>query len=214
MDYKIYMENESASSVTGDVVEGMKKMVNTYFGNCQLILEIGSGTGWFLDVCKEENKQAIGIDINPGLVRLSKAKGLDIVKACATSMPFKDESFDGVFSIAVFEHFNRDELLHAVSEVKRVMKKGGRANITVPNVKAFGRDYFNDPTHVSIFTKKMAELLLNEFRNVRVEERYYIPKIKGLCNKLGLLFVHDALVKILPNRILKPDLGLYCTFEK
>lgn len=48
------------------------------------------------------------------------------------TLPFSNESFDGVFSSEVFEHvFNLEEIL---AEVHRVMKKGGKLLFTCPFV--------------------------------------------------------------------------------
>ena len=46
------------------------------------------------------------------------------------NIPFPDESFDSVFCSEVFEHvFNLDEI---ITEIRRVMKPGGKILITVP----------------------------------------------------------------------------------
>ncbi|HVO72423.1 MAG TPA: class I SAM-dependent methyltransferase [Ignavibacteriaceae bacterium] len=47
-------------------------------------------------------------------------------------IPFKDESFDSIFSSEVFEHlFNLEDIL---DELKRILKKEGKAIFTVPFV--------------------------------------------------------------------------------
>ena len=52
----------------------------------------------------------------------------EVMNYCATSFP--DESFDSVFCSEVFEHvFNLDEI---ITEIRRVMKPGGKILITVP----------------------------------------------------------------------------------
>lgn len=48
------------------------------------------------------------------------------------TLPFQDESFDGIFSSEVFEHiFNLEEIIR---ELNRVLKPGGQMLITVPFV--------------------------------------------------------------------------------
>jgi ubiquinone/menaquinone biosynthesis C-methylase UbiE len=46
-------------------------------------------------------------------------------------LPFRDASFDAIYSIGTIEHF--DETERAVEEMARVLKPGGRAIIGVPN---------------------------------------------------------------------------------
>ena len=48
----------------------------------------------------------------------------------ARSLPFKDNSFDFVYSLGVVEHF--PQTLKAIQEQARVVKKGGKVLLTVP----------------------------------------------------------------------------------
>jgi SAM-dependent methyltransferase len=60
--------------------------------------------------------------------RLQKGKAV-VMNADALSMPFGDETFDIVFSDAVFEHLM--DVPQAVSELCRVLKRGGWAYIGI-----------------------------------------------------------------------------------
>lgn len=46
-------------------------------------------------------------------------------------LPFRNASFDAVYSMGTIEHF--DETVRAVEEIARVLKPGGRAIVGVPN---------------------------------------------------------------------------------
>ena len=46
-------------------------------------------------------------------------------------LPFRDASFDAIYSMGTIEHF--DETERAVEEMARVLKPGGRAIVGVPN---------------------------------------------------------------------------------
>src|SRR6185295_18854047 len=46
-------------------------------------------------------------------------------------LPFRDGAFDAIYSMGTIEHF--DETEHAVEEIARVLRPGGRAIIGVPN---------------------------------------------------------------------------------
>ncbi|MEO0291855.1 MAG: methyltransferase domain-containing protein, partial [candidate division WOR-3 bacterium] len=48
-------------------------------------------------------------------------------------LPFKEEKFDVVTSLAVFEHIERDKLLKIIKEIKRILKKGGILILSTPN---------------------------------------------------------------------------------
>ena len=61
--------------------------------------------------------------------------------ADAHSLPFKDESFDCIFSYAVLEHLHQPFI--AIDEINRVLKKGGIYVGTVSQGEPFHASYFH-----------------------------------------------------------------------
>lgn len=80
------------------------------------VLEIGSGRGYLQDVAQNYT----GLDISPTVARFYHKK---FVLGSATAMPFSDDSFDGVWSIWVFEHVPNPE--QAFLEARRVTRDNG-----------------------------------------------------------------------------------------
>lgn len=80
------------------------------------VLEIGSGRGYLQDVARDYT----GLDISPSVARFYHKK---FVLGSATAMPFPDNSFDGVWSIWVFEHVPNPE--QAFREARRVTRDNG-----------------------------------------------------------------------------------------
>jgi SAM-dependent methyltransferase len=80
---------------------------------------------------------AHGIDISAPTVRQALDAFDDIQKrlhaavADVRLLPYRDGSFDAIYSMGTIEHF--DETVQAVGEMARVLKPGGRAIIGVPN---------------------------------------------------------------------------------
>jgi len=78
-----------------------------------------------------------GVDISePTVVQAQGAfaGGAEPLRAAAAdvrALPFRDASFDAIYSMGTIEHF--DETEQAVREMARVLKPGGRAIIGVPN---------------------------------------------------------------------------------
>ena len=89
-------------------------------GEDKLILNLGSGT-------KVRRKDVINIDFYP-------FRNVNIV-ADITKLPFKDGLVDAVICEQVLEHL-RDPWI-ALKEMKRVLKSGGLAYITVPFMVGF-----------------------------------------------------------------------------
>ena len=78
---------------------------------------------------------AFGIDISPPIVAQARRNfgelRLTAPVSDIRSLPFRDHSFDAIYSMGTIEHFDESKL--AVREMLRVLKPGGRAIIGVPN---------------------------------------------------------------------------------
>lgn len=76
-----------------------------------------------------------GIDLSPPIVRdATRELGRGVLHAAVAdvrALPYPDETFDLVYSMGTVEHF--DETAMALAEIRRVLKRGGRAIIGVPN---------------------------------------------------------------------------------
>ncbi len=89
------------------------------------VLEIGCGPGGNLqEVWKTNPSRLTGVDISADMLELSKDKldaGIELVKINGTSLPFKDQEFDCVFTATVLQH-NTDEsmLKQIMAELCRV----------------------------------------------------------------------------------------------
>src|SRR5262245_29581803 len=67
----------------------------------QRVLEIGCGTGLILGRLAGIAAEAWGVDLSPGMLRGARERGLRVVQASATQLPFADGSFDVVCSFKV-----------------------------------------------------------------------------------------------------------------
>jgi SAM-dependent methyltransferase len=82
-----------------------------------------------------QGARAFGLDISPPIARQARAGfppgGLGAAVGDVRRIPFRDETFDAVYSMGTIEHF--DESAQAAREIFRVLRPGGRAIIGVPN---------------------------------------------------------------------------------
>jgi ubiquinone/menaquinone biosynthesis C-methylase UbiE len=138
------------------------------------ILDVGCGLGEFMNDCRNFS----GVDANPYCVSYCKGKGFNAKVGKAEKLSFKDGSFDGVFCLCVLEHLRKPEL--AVREIRRVLKKNGKAVIIVPTEAGFR----HDKTHVTFIDKHMMRSLL-EKNGFKIDKMFFFPfAFKFLREKL------------------------------
>ncbi|MBI4043470.1 MAG: class I SAM-dependent methyltransferase [Candidatus Diapherotrites archaeon] len=103
----------------------------------QRVLDLGCGRGELVHACNDQSSIAVGSDYAPPALKLAqKLKGAKnrVVQANARKLPFKSNSFDIVFFLETYEHLHDWEIRETLSEVRRVLKEGGRLIVsTSPN---------------------------------------------------------------------------------
>ena len=102
------------------------------------LLNLGCGHGAdFLPFAK--NFELYGIDFSDEMIRLARkyARKFDfpvnLTVADIGYLPYNNEAFDYIIALATYHHLQREQQLTAFEELKRVMKPGGSAFITVWN---------------------------------------------------------------------------------
>jgi SAM-dependent methyltransferase len=111
-----YLQVAAAAAKTFHIEEQVTAFVKDFDLRDRPVLEIGSGRGYLQDVAQNYT----GLDISPSVARFYHKK---FVLGSATALPFPDDTFDGVWSIWVFEHVPNPE--QAFREARRVTKDKG-----------------------------------------------------------------------------------------
>ncbi|XP_053972132.1 uncharacterized protein LOC128872953 isoform X1 [Hylaeus volcanicus] len=95
-----------------------------------LVCDIGCGNGKYLSVNHSIFK--VGVDRCKRFTDIAREKENEVLMCDNLALPFRDESFDAVLSIAVVHHFATTERrVHALKELARVLRIGGRLVISV-----------------------------------------------------------------------------------
>jgi len=101
------------------------------------ILDLGCGNGRLIELLKDRKIDYTGIDNSKELIGLAKGKypNQKFLIGNALNLPFKNNSFDVIYSIAVFHHIPSKKLrLKFLKEARRVLKKDGKIVLTVWNL--------------------------------------------------------------------------------
>lgn len=113
------------------------EFIKEYVKHGSSILDIGCGNGRLLDMFRDEEIEYTGIDFSKQLITIAKhergSKGT-FLQGSALSLPFENNSFHTVFSIAVLHHIpSKEHRRQFVSEAYRVLKPDGICVFTVWN---------------------------------------------------------------------------------
>jgi tRNA (uracil-5-)-methyltransferase TRM9 len=129
-----------------------------------------------------------GIDFSPGMIERAQkysykfAIDVNLLLADVNCLPFADQSFDWAISIATYHHIKgEDRRLGALHELKRVLKPGAEAFITVWN-RLQRRFWF-----------KGKEVIVPWRTGDKVLNRYYYlytrRELEGLVRRAGFIIV-------------------------
>ena len=103
------------------------------------VLDLGCGNGRLYEFLKDKKIDYTGVDSSERLLGLAKekhGKGAKFVKGDALSLPFPDESFDKIISIAVLHHIpSKEARKKFLGEARRVLKKNGVLVLSVWNMR-------------------------------------------------------------------------------
>lgn len=152
------------------------------------VLDNGCGRGEFLHAFARLGLKASGTDAS-GCCR--EAETVDLNKE---RLPYPDHSFHAVFSKSVIEHI--EDTGHYMSEMKRVLKKGGRIILMTPDWETQYKIFYQDPTHIHPYTVKSMERILEMygFRNIKSGKFVQLPQtwdhagaaaVSGMIRKMG-----------------------------
>jgi SAM-dependent methyltransferase len=130
------------------------------------VLELGCGEGRGIEYILEKAGSYLGIDKIEGVIEKLKIK---YPKAHFTRFTFppmnllETESFEFIISFQVIEHIRQDRLF--LQEIYRLLKSGGMAVITTPNVKM---SLSRNPWHIREYTaQELMDLAGNFFDEIK-----------------------------------------------
>lgn len=113
------------------------KQFATYLSPHDLVLDAGCAAGRDSKFLQDLGFQVIGVDLSNNLLKLAKKNCPDIkfIQADLVKLPFKNEFFNGIWASACLVHLEKQLILKALLEFKRVLKPNGVTCLSVQNRK-------------------------------------------------------------------------------
>jgi ubiquinone/menaquinone biosynthesis C-methylase UbiE len=128
------------------------------------LLDMGCGTGDFLQVAQQAGWQVQGIEPNEKAQKIAASKGATLISGTPAAA---DQTFDAITLWHVLEHLPNLEL--QIKELKRILKPTGTLLIAVPNYKSFDAGYYKQfwaaydvPRHLWHFSKTSIDRLVEQ----------------------------------------------------
>jgi len=140
------------------------------------ILDLGCGGGCHLWYLAREGFSAHGVDGSPTAIDAARAKldregvQADLHVCDFTTLPFSDNSMDGVIDAASIQHNGMDAFHRIVKEVCRVLKPGGRF---YGALIAHSRDLSDTSFSTHFFSKDELKEIFSPFEKVSIDETGY-----------------------------------------
>ena len=124
------------------------------------LLEVGCGSGRFLEVASRTSAQVVGVDLSHAVDAAHETLGLrsnlHLVQAGIYGLPFRSEVFDGCFCIGVIQH--TPDPVRALRALPAVLQPGGRIAVSIYERRPWTR--FHGKYLLRPITRRMDSKLL------------------------------------------------------
>ena len=139
-------------------------------------LDIGCGTGEFLNACKKSGYNTKGIEPSE-IARKQAIKNFNLSVSENTNLnQFQKEQFDSISMWHVLEHV--PNLNQTIAEFNRILSENGKVIIAVPNHKSWDTKHYKEfwaawdvPIHLWHFSRETIEQLFSKYNFKLIETK-------------------------------------------
>lgn len=144
--------------------------------NSNQLLDIGAGTGDFLQVAKNKGWKTYGVEPNVQARKLAQEKGLELLSSIEA---YENMQFDVITLWHVLEHI--PNLNKCLNQLQKLLKPGGLLVIALPNYKSWDAKKYQEfwaaydvPRHLWHFDRvAMKHLFSNSLQQIKTKPMWF-----------------------------------------
>jgi O-antigen chain-terminating methyltransferase len=149
------------------------------FSACKRVLDVGCGTGVFLDLLARQGTPAEGVERNVQSARFAQSLGLTIHTADALEfLAHHPGQYDGLYCSHFVEHLPIDAVERLIALCAQALVPGGVAVFTFPDPESIRSQllgFWRDPEHVRFYHPELIETLAQVHGLVPENNSQHIP---------------------------------------
>jgi SAM-dependent methyltransferase len=155
------------------------------------VLDAGCGSGFFSNYFAKKGCKVISLDYSKEALKLTRHlyPKIRIIKGDMLHAPFKNESFDLIFSDGLLEHYKNP--IPILTKFGKILKLKGIIATFVPNKFSYW-------------------ILIKPFKFKEIEEfRFSLKKLIELHEKIGFKVIESGGIGVFPSDVSPEFLGKY-----
>lgn len=171
------------------IKEVQKQYLEYYIGKSH-VLDLGCGRGEFLELLKENDIEATGVECYPEFAEYCKMKDLNVVQDDALAYLERQQMVGGIFAGQLIEHLKYNQIVRLCELAYEKLEDGAYIIMETPNpmsLAIYTHAFYMDPSHnkpihpftMEYFMRKVGfkevQVLFTETSKYPVE----IPKLSG-----------------------------------
>ncbi|CAH8282839.1 methyltransferase family protein [Mariniflexile fucanivorans] len=156
------------------------KLINKFSSEQKTLLDVGCGTGDFLQTAQQNNWMVSGIEPNQEARSIANKKTYNSVFDTEQLLKFEPKSFDAITLWHVLEHL--PNLEEHIQILNKLLKPNGVLIIAVPNYKSYDATFYKEywaafdvPRHLWHFNRTSISKLVSKIsmKVVKIKPMYF-----------------------------------------
>lgn len=186
--FKIHLvANKARDTVWAEIV----RYLHPWVAGAKNTIELGAGYCSFINAIKAQNRTATDID---HIIEKYAEPNVSTIVTDLKEIDLGNNTLDLALASNVFEHLDRPLFIDVLKKIHDALEVNGKLVIIQPNFKYAYRKYFDDHTHVAVYTEKSLSniLQIQGYKVIHVEKNFMPYSMNTLPT-----FIPNSVLKIL-----------------